>query len=64
MRKLGSDSHAYGINDIQNMNKVYYTLSSIEQANKLTFYYNDSINKIQVLFAEPEATTFFLQRLF
>ena len=56
----GSEPHAYGINDFQNVNNyIYYTLSSPEQAYMLTFYYNDSINKIQVLFAEPEATTFF-----
>ena len=55
----GSEPHPYVINVIQNEhNYDYYTLSSTE-ASFLTFYYNESTQKVQVLFAEPGATISF-----
>ena len=59
--KLDSENepHPYVINTIQNENNYnYYTLSSTE-ASLLTFYYNESIQKVQVLFAEPGETISF-----
>jgi hypothetical protein len=58
--ELGSAPHAYGIELIENKNGLdYYTMSSLEQSNILTFYYNKSIEKFQALSTEPGATAFF-----